>query len=178
MEYNYARYEEIITLLMKASWRDPDDLEIGRDISDHPEVKIIFDGYGDLDEENMDGEYKYIEGGNTNMESYAIFIHRGAIDPDFMFPEHDSYSFTFGSMLQHRPKEEVCIYAWYDVEADTWEVLPLEDRLNDDNTMTAEDVMKILEGLYEYYFKPWEGKFENDPETGLPKWPFHITNKP
>ena len=173
MEYDYARYEELVTLLVKASWRDPDDLEIGRDISDHPEVKIIFDGYGDLDEENMDGEYKYIEGGNINMESYAIFIHRGAIDPNFMFPEHDSYSFTFGSMLQHRPKEEVCIYAWYDVENDIWEIIPLEDRLDDgEGSMTAEEVMAILEHLYDYYFKPWEGKFESDPETGLPLWPY------
>ena len=178
MEYDYARYEELITLLMEASWRDPDDLEIGRDISDHPEVKIIFDGYGDLEDEDEDGEYRYTEGGNTNMESYAIFIHKDTLEPEFIFPEHDSYAFTFGSMIQHRPKEEVCIYAWYDVESEMWEILPLEDRLDDSNEMTVEDVMKILEGLYDYYFKPWEGKFENDPETGLPMWPFPLKDKP
>ena len=172
MEYNYARYEELITLLMKASWRDSDDLEIGRDISDHPEVKIIFDGYGDLDEENMDGEYKYIEGGNTNMESFAIFIHKDALVEDFIFPPHDVFGFTFGSMIQHRPAEEVCIYAWHDVVEDTWDILPLEDRLDDSNEMDETDVMKILEGLYELYFKPWEGKFTTDPITGLPNWPF------
>ena len=172
MEYDYKRYEELITMLMEASWRDPEDLEIGRDISDQPEVKIIFDGYGDLEDEDENGEYRYTEGGNTNMESYAIFIHKDALEPEFVFPEHDSYSFTFGSMIGHRPKEEVCIYVWYDVEMGTWDVLPLEDRLDGDNSMTAEDVMKILEGLYEYYFKPWEGKFQNDPETGLPVWPF------
>ena len=172
MEYNYARYEEIITLLMKASWRDPDDLEIGRDISDHPEVKIIFDGYGDLDEENMDGEYKYIEGGNTNMESYAIFLHKDAMTEDFIFPEHDVYAFTFGRVIGHRPKEEVCIWAWYDVENNSWDISSLEDRLTEDNTMNENDVMKILEGLYELYFKPWEGKFTTDPITGLPNWPF------
>ena len=172
MEYDYARYEELITLLMKASWRDSDDLEIGRDISDHPEVKIIFDGYGDLDEENMDGEYKYIEGGNTNMESFAIFIHKDALVEGFVFPPHDVFGFTFGSMIQHRPAEEVCIYAWHDVIEDTWDILPLEDRLDDSNTMDENDVMKILEGLYELYFKPWEGKFTIDPITGLPNWPF------
>ena len=171
MDYDYARYDEILTKMLEGSHRDPDDLEIGRDISDLPEVKIIFDGYGDLEEE-IDGEYKYTEGGNTNMESYAIFIHKDSLVEDFMFPEHDSYAFTFGSMIQHRPKEEVCIYAWYDVESEMWEILPLEDRLDDSNEMTVEDVMKILEGLYDYYFKPWEGKFENDPETGLPMWPF------
>ena len=168
-EYDYQRYESIIIEMMKASWRDPDDLEIGRDISDLPEVKIIFDGYGDLEEE-INGEYKYTEGGNTNMESYAIFIHKDALVEEFMFPEHDVYSFTFGSMIQHRPKEEVCIYAWYDVESNDWAINSLEE--TSDHNMTNEEVMNILDGLYDLYFKPWEGKFTTDPETGLPNWPF------
>ena len=172
MEYDYARYEKILIDMLEGSHRDPDDLEIGRDISDLPEVKITFEGYGDLDEENMDGEYKYIEGGNTNMESYAIFIHKDALTEDFIFPEHDVFGFTFGSMIQHRPAEEVCIWAWYDVENNSWDILPLEDRLSEDNAMDENDVMKILEGLYDLYIKPWEGKFANDPNTGLPIWPF------
>ena len=172
MEYDYARYEKILVDMLEGSHRDPDDLEIGRDISDLPEVKITFEGYGDLDEENMDGEYKYIEGGNTNMESYAIFLHKDAMTEDFIFPEHDVFGFTFGSMIQHRPAEEVCIWAWYDVENNSWDISSLEDRLTEDNTMNENDVMKILEGLYELYFKPWEGKFTTDPITGLPNWPF------
>ena len=169
MKYDYSRYEKLVTMLMEASWRDPEDLEIGRDISDQPEVKIIFDGYGDLEIDNGVDEYQYKEGGNTKMESYAIFIHKDALEPEFIFPEHELTPWA----LIHRPKEEICIYAWYDVENDNWDILPIEDRLDADNTMTAEDVMVILEGLYEYYFKPWEGKFENDPETGLPLWPFN-----
>ena len=172
MEYDYARYEKILVDMLEGSHRDPDDLEIGRDISDLPEVKITFEGYGDLDEENMDGEYKYIEGGNTNMESYAIFLHKDALTEDFIFPEHDVFGFTFGSMIQHRPAEEVCIWAWYDVENNSWDISSLEDRLTEDNTMNENDVMKILEGLYDLYIKPWEGKFANDPITGLPVWPF------
>ena len=172
MEYDYSKYENILIEMLKASWRDPDDLEIGVDISDLPEVKITFEGYGDLDEENMDGEYKYIEGGNTNMESYAIFIHKDSLTEDFVFPEHDVFGFTFGSMIQHRPAEEVCIWAWYDVENNSWDISSLEDRLTEDNTMNENDVMKILEGLYDLYIKPWEGKFANDPITGLPIWPF------
>ena len=172
MEYDYARYEKILVDMLEGSHRDPDDLEIGRDISDLPEVKITFEGYGDLDEENMDGEYKYIEGGNTNMESYAIFLHKDAMTEDFIFPEHDVFGFTFGSMIQHRPAEEVCIWAWYDVENNSWDISSLEDRLTEDNTMNENDVMKILEGLYDLYIKPWEGKFANDPITGLPIWPF------
>jgi hypothetical protein len=172
MEYDYARYEKILVDMLEGSHRDPDDLEIGRDISDLPEVKITFEGYGDLDEENMDGEYKYIEGGNTNMESYAIFLHKDAMTEDFIFPEHDVFGFTFGSMIQHRPAEEVCIWAWYDVENNSWDISSLEDRLTEDNTMNENDVMKILEGLYDLYIKPWEGKFAIDPKTGLPIWPF------
>jgi hypothetical protein len=169
-EYDYSRYEYIIIEMLKSSWRDPEDLEIGRDISDLPEVKIIFDGYGDLEDEDENGEYRYTEAGNTNMESYAIFLHKDSLTENFIFPEHDSFAFTFGSMIQHRPKEEVCIYAWYDVENDSWDILPLEDRLDEDNSMDENDVMKILEGLYDYYFKPWEGKFEtNDPSA----WPFN-----
>ena len=79
MDYDYSRYDLILTEMLKTSWRDPDDLEIGRDISDIPEVKIIFDGYGDLETEDEEGNYVYKEGGNTNMESYAIFIHKDAL---------------------------------------------------------------------------------------------------
>jgi hypothetical protein len=172
MEYDYARYEKILIDMLEGSHRDPDDLEIGRDISDLPEVKITFEGYGDLEDEDENGEYRYTEGGNTNMESYAIFLHKDAMTEDFIFPEHDVFGFTFGSMIQHRPAEEVCIWAWYDVENNSWDILPLEDRLTEDNIMDENDVMKILEGLYDLYIKPWEGKFANDPITGLPVWPF------
>ena len=168
-DYDYTRYNKILLEMLKAMHRYPDidDLEIGRDISDLPEVKIIFDGYGDLETEE-DGEYKYVERGNTNMESYAIFIHKDALKEDFIFPEHE---FTPWALI-HRPKEEVCIYAWYDVEADDWSINALEE--TSDHDMTNEEVMNILDGLYEAYFKPWEGVFTTDPETGLPNWPFPL----
>jgi hypothetical protein len=153
MEYNYERYEMILTEFLQAMWRDEDNLEIGEDISDIQEVKIIFDGYGDLEDEDEDGEYRYTEGGNKNMESYAIFIHKDALAPEFVFPEHTSYAFTFGSMIQHRPAEEVWIYAWYDVESEQWDILPLEDRLDEDSGMTAEDVMNVLEGIFKEYYE-------------------------
>jgi hypothetical protein len=172
MEYDYARYEKILVDMLEGSHRDPDDLEIGRDISDLPEIKITFEGYGDLEDEDENGEYRYTEGGNTKMESYAVFLHKDAMAEDFIFPEHDVYAFTFGRVIGHRPKEEVCIWAWYDVENNSWDILPLEDRLTEDNTMDENDVMKILEGLYDLYIKPWEGKFAIDPKTGLPIWPF------
>lgn len=148
MDYDYELYCEILQALMESAWIDRDDLVRGEDISDIPEIKIIFDSYGDLEEE-IDGEYKYTEGGNTNMECYAIFIHKDSLQEGFVFPEHD----TAWNMIIHRPKEEVCLYAWYDVENDSWDFLQLEDRLDSDNTMNEEDVMRILEGIFNKWFR-------------------------
>ena len=156
-EYDYKRFDDIIISLLSSSlirfhvWQQPDELQIGEDISDVPEIKIIFDGYGDLEDEDENGEYRYIEGGNENMQSYAIFIHKDSAQEGFIFPEHESFSFSFGSMIQHRPAEEVCIYAWYDLETASWDILPLEERVEDTN-LTVEQVMSILETLNERYF--------------------------
>jgi hypothetical protein len=153
-EYDYQRCDQILKLLLESAWIDHDEeQEIGEDVSDQPEVKIIFDGYGDLEDEDENGKYRYTEAGNKNMQSYAIFIHKDALTEDFIFPPHDVYQFTFGGMIQHRPAEEVCIYAWYDMVDDSWDLLPLEDRLSEDNAMDAEDVMRILEGLYKKYYE-------------------------
>jgi hypothetical protein len=146
-DYNYKRFDEIIVTLMNTSWREPENLVVGEDISDISEVKIIFDGYGDLEEYANSGEYLYTEGGNKNMESYAIFIHKDSAQEDFVFPEHELTPWC----LIHRPKEEVCIYAWYDVENDNWDILPLEERV-EDTDLTIEQVMSILETLNERYF--------------------------
>ena len=148
-EIDYSRYHTILEKMMDASWRDSDDLEIGRDISDIPEIKIIFDGYGDLEEE-IDGEYVYTERGNKNMESYAIFIHKDSGKKNFEFPEHEMTPWA----LIHRPKEEVCIYAWYDVENDDWTINSLGE--TSDHKMTDNQVMKILEKLNDRYFSDYE----------------------
>ena len=156
-EYDYTRFDDIIVSLLSSSlirfhvWQQPDELQIGEDISDVPEIKIIFDGYGDLEDEDENGEYRYSEGGNKNMQSYAIFIHKDSAQEGFIFPEHESFSFSFGSMIQHRPAEEVGIYAWYDLETASWDILPLEERVEDTN-LTVEQVMSILETLNERYF--------------------------
>lgn len=138
-EYDYERFEELIQNHLDVMWRYPDELEIGEDISDLREVKIIFDGYGYNEETD--------EQDDKNMESYAIFIHKDALKEGFEFPPHELTPWA----LIHRPKEEVCIYAWYDVENDIWDILPLEDRLTD-CAMSEEDVMNILEGLHAKYF--------------------------
>lgn len=146
-EIDYERYHEILQKFLEVMWRDKDDLEIGLDISDIPEVKIIFDGHGDLETEDENGEYEYIERGNTNMESYAIFIHKDSGKKDFIFPEHETTPWG----LIHRPQEEVCIYAWYDVENDDWSINSLGE--TSEHKMTDNKVMKILETLDERYFQ-------------------------
>ena len=141
-EIDYERYHVIIQKLLDVMWRDPDELEIGEDISDIPEVKIIFDGYGDLETED-----DYIERGNKNMESYAIFIHKDSGKENFQFPEHELTPWA----LIHRPEEEVCIYAWYDVEADEWSINSLGE--TSEHKMTDKQVMKVLETLDKRYFQ-------------------------
>ena len=144
-EYDYDRYEEIMRKLLNDMLRDPDYLEIGENISDIPEVKIIFDGYGALETDD-----EYIENGNKNMESYAIFIHKNSGKKNFEFPEHELTPWA----LVHRPNEEVCIYAWYDVEKDDWTINSLYE--TSDHKMTDKQVMKILEKLNDRYFKEEE----------------------
>jgi hypothetical protein len=145
-EFNYEKFEEMLQRHLDEMWRDPDSLEIGENISNIPEIKIIFDGYADLEDEDENGEYRYTEGGNKNMESYAIFIHKDSAKEGFEFPEHEMTPWA----LIHRPKEEVCIYAWYDVENDYWEINSSYD--SSDHEMTDEEVMGILETLDERYF--------------------------
>ena len=150
-DYDYNRYEMILKQLLDAMWRDEENLERGEDISDIPEVKIMFESYADKELEDDDGNYvETIENGDTNQECYCIFIHKNSGQEDFEFPEHDSYAFTFGSLIQHRPAEEVCIYAWYDVKEDDWSINSLEETSEHD--MTNKQVMDILETLYKRYY--------------------------
>ena len=145
-ELDYDLYYRVVQLLIDTMWRDSEDLEIGRDISDIPAVKIIFDGYGDLESEDENGQYVYEEGGNKNMESYALFIHRDSAQPDFVFPEHELSPWC----LIHRPAEEVCIHIWYDVENDDWSINSLDETM--EHSMTDEEVIDILRSLESQWF--------------------------
>jgi hypothetical protein len=146
MDYDYVKFDEMLHRHLDEMWRDEEALEIGENISDIPEIKIIFDGYADLETEDEEGNYVYEEGGNKNLESYAIFIHKDSGQENFEFPEHDMTPWG----LIHRPEEEVCIYAWYNVEDDEWEINGLYE--TSDHKMTDEEVMTILETLDKRYF--------------------------
>lgn len=118
-------------------------LIIGEDISPIPEIKIIFNEYG-YDEETD------TEGGNLQVESYSLFVHKNSLDDGFIFPEHEQ---TGWSLLVHRPLEEVCVYAAYDVDEDCWHINYPED--SDHNSgLTYESVRDILKVFYARYTFP------------------------
>jgi hypothetical protein len=97
------------------STMDDGDLEAGDDSGDAPfGVKIIFDGYG-YDEETDQ------ENGDKSMLSFAVFVHKNSLTEEF--PEHELTPWA----LIHRPKEEVCIWVWYDEKTDDIDIIPFED---------------------------------------------------
>lgn len=145
-DIDYKLYDEMLQRHLDEMWRDAGHMDIGEDVSNICEIKIIFDGYADLEDEDDEGNYRYEEGGNKNLESYAIFIHKDSAKEGFVFPEHE---FTPWGLI-HRPEEEVCIYAWYNVEDDSWEINSLYE--TSDHKMTDEEVMEILQILDERYF--------------------------
>ena len=129
MDRNYqAIIEEWVRNFIKSMNSDVLDgyANQGEDVGDVPKgIKIIFDGYGyneDTDEQD-----------NINMLSFAVFIHNTSVDSHF--PKHES---AFNSII-HRPKEECCIYVWYNVDEDYIEVLPFEEsgstELSNDNVI-------------------------------------------
>jgi len=152
-KYDYEKIDKVLKYLVDSMWYDVDNLEIGENISDCPEVKIIFDGYGDLDNEET-GEY--IEGGNKNMESYAIFIHKNSAELDFEFPEHEMTPWA----LIHRPDEEICFWAWHDVENDSWEFSMIDDT---SSNLNEETLIELFDALYEKYNL---GEDDDDGEDG------------
>jgi hypothetical protein len=157
-------FDELLMPHLEGMWRDEEDLNIGENISDVPEVKIIFDGYGYNEETNEEDD--------KNTESYAIFIHKDAVNEDFEFPEHEMTPWA----LIHRPKEEVCLYAWYDVSNGSWDILPVEDRL-DDVDMTEEQLMNILTILYERYFNISNESIIETVSHNNAAWPFPTKDK-
>ena len=112
-------------------------LRPGDDSGDAPfGVKIIFDGDADLETYDEDNEYVYEEGGDTTQLSFAVFIHKDSLTHPF--PAHDLTPWA----LIHRPREEVCIYVWYNENDDTVEVIPFED--NNSTELDHDFVTKLI----------------------------------
>ena len=130
-------YEEVIEDWIREYVYTMDEgiLRPGDQSGDEPlGVKIIFDGYGDLDTEE-----EYIEGGNHSLMSFAVFVHKNSLNGE-EFPEHEQTPWA----LVHRPKDEVCIWVWYDAETDEVEVVPFEDGSTE---MDHEEIYRLIDKL-------------------------------
>jgi len=101
-----------------------------------PGVKIIFDGYGYNEETN--------EEDNLDVMSFAVFVHKDSLKGEF--PEHDQTPWA----LIHRPKDEVCIWVWYDANEDSVEIIPFEEGDTQlDHDLIYSIIDKIDKGEYE-----------------------------
>jgi hypothetical protein len=101
-----------------------------------PGVKIIFDGYGYNEETN--------EEDNLDVMSFAVFVHKDSLKGEF--PEHDQTPWA----LIHRPKDEVCIWVWYDANEDSVEIIPFEEGDTQlDHDLIYNIIDKIDKGEYE-----------------------------
>jgi hypothetical protein len=78
---------------------DTNNLEIGVNISPYPTVKIAFDGYAEDDDGVED----------LDRESYVVYIHRDAVTPGFVFPEHERTAWA----IVQRPADEVSHTVWF-----------------------------------------------------------------
>jgi hypothetical protein len=137
-------YSEIIEGWVRQfiSTMDDGNLEPGDRSGESPfGVKIIFDGYGMLEYEDENGEYVCDENGNKDMMSFAVFVHKNSLTEEFV--EHE---FTPWCLI-HRPKEECCIYCWYDVNEDMMDVIPFEDNNSTelDHDFVTDLIFKIEE---------------------------------
>ena len=136
-------YEEVIEFWVREFMESMDEgiLRPGNQSGMEPlGVKIIFDGYGDLDTDS-----EYIEGGNYAMLSFAVFIHKDSLNGK-EFPEHQQTPWA----LIHRPKEEVCIWVWYNKEEDEIEIIPFEDGSTElDHNLIYQIINDLDQGLYQ-----------------------------
>jgi hypothetical protein len=141
MDYDYSSYAIIVKTILEHRVYDPDNLEMGVNISPLPGLKIVFDGYG-LDPETGEPD-------NKNLECYALFVHKDSAKRHFVFPEHETEEVSYGELIVQRPDEEVCITVWHDVERGRWNVPPIEDAMAGETYMTVEMVVSALSAIYD-----------------------------
>ena len=152
MQYDYNLFKTYVVNILKKNYPKTSDREIGKNISNLKNVKIIFDGYSNKIPIG-DNNFLYKEQGNKNVEAWVMFVHKDALTENFVFPEHQRIPWIDHPeglpdwQTVRRPDEEVCLWTWYDKEKDSWDVLTLEERMEVNNTLTEQIVMNVLEGL-------------------------------
>jgi hypothetical protein len=132
-------YEEILEIWLRdfIDSMDQDGLRPGNRSGDEPPgVKIIFDGFGYNEETELEDD--------ENVLTFSIFVHKDSLSGQF--PEHEETPWA----LIHRPKEEVCIRAIYNVADDELTVLPFEE--NDSTELEHDFVHKLISDIYKEYY--------------------------
>ncbi|MCF8160480.1 MAG: rhodanese-like domain-containing protein [Polaromonas sp.] len=116
------------------------DISPGEDSGDVPcGIKIIFDGYGESE--------SHESGKNKNLLSFAVFIHKDSMSGTF--PEHD----TQWGCVVHRPKEELCIYAWAHLDHKDGRVIEvLTDDLKFSSPVLERKLRRVVFDMYRREF--------------------------
>lgn len=128
---------EIVEKFMADAREIVEELEYNENLSSIPEIKIIFNAYGDDDElgESMD----------KNIETYYMFVHKNTLESKFIFPEH---KLLRGSIVHE--SDEVYIPAIYNVEEGYWDINFIG--LDENSAIDDESLRTILQKLYEKYY--------------------------
>lgn len=129
-----------------------EDRVVGENSSPCYEIKVAFDGYGGDD------------GGDKNIESYAMYVHKDSATKDFVFPDHEIGAYS----VLHRPAEEVCIFYWYNVAEDTIDFSSYKENIAD-SKLPSEKLKRILELLYSKYLEEDKNNITSGPSEA---WPF------
>lgn len=136
---NRLSHEEILEIWLRGfiDSMDQDGLRPGNRSGDAPPgIKIIFDGFGYNEETDLEDD--------ENVLTFAVFVHKDSLSGEF--PEHEETAWA----LVHRPKEEVCIRAVYNIADDDLTILSFEE--NDSTELDHEFVYKLINDIYEEYF--------------------------
>ena len=136
---NQMSYEEIVEIWLRdfIDSMDQDGLRPGNRSGDEPPgIKIIFDGFGYNVETDLEDD--------ENTLTFAVFVHKDSLSGQF--PEHEETAWA----LVHRPKEEVCIRAVYNMSEDEITILPFEE--NESTELDPEFIYKLIGDIYDEYY--------------------------
>ena len=128
MSVDWKKLDDLILQVVSASASEQiaeEEFEQGRNVSEYPQLKVMFDGFGD-------------DGDDESMASFALFVHKNSAENGFVFPEHEETAWA----IVQRPDEEAIIYCWYNREEDDWEVL--EPETENEDELSAEKIIDIL----------------------------------
>ena len=136
---NNDKFEEIMIKFLSRINRNSSNLIVGDNISSHPQLKIMFEGYEkDEDDEDI-----------LDSEVYSFFIHKYSALDSFVFPEHESSTWS----IVHRPEQEAWFKVSYDVPGDSWSFYWYPDNNSDNDTeLTENEIINSLEMLNQKNF--------------------------